>query len=73
MLKNVTFTAPETLLEKARKRARDERTSLNVVFREWLRNYSRHQDNIDRYKALMKQLRHIRTGGPFSREQMNER
>ena len=39
MMKNITFTAEEQLIAKAREKAKMDRKSLNVAFREWLTRY----------------------------------
>jgi len=36
MMKNITFTADEDLIRKAREKARREHRSLNKLFRRWL-------------------------------------
>jgi len=36
MLKNITFSVEEDLIQKARERAISEKTTLNAVFRRWL-------------------------------------
>jgi len=73
MTKNITLSADEGLIRRARAKAAREKRSLNNAFREWLAGYSA-QDNTDQeYDALMKRLSHIRLHGPYTREEMNER
>ena len=38
-MKNITLSGDETLIQKAREKARQENTNLNTVFREWLARY----------------------------------
>lgn len=73
MMKNITLSADETLLERARKRAATENITLNALFREWLQRYVVQPSAADEYIALMKRLEHVQTGRKFSREEMNER
>jgi hypothetical protein len=40
MLKNITLSAEEALIEKARQRAQAESTTLNAEFRNWLAQYA---------------------------------
>lgn len=70
-MKNITFSADEKLIEKARERARKENTTLNQRFREWLEDYSRAQSK----EELIKFLDSISTdiGGPFTRDELNRR
>jgi hypothetical protein len=73
VLKNVTLNAEEKLIEAARARAQQERTTLNSLFREWLARYAGRGTTPNRYDQLMRELRHIKVGRKFSREELNER
>jgi predicted transcriptional regulator len=72
-MKNVTLSADEDLIEKARSIARTQRKTLNTAFREWLVQFTSSDGDARNYHALMKNLRHIRAGRHFPREEMNER
>lgn len=72
MLKNVTLTAEEALLRKARTRASAEHKTLNALFREWIARYARQGVSSQEYRGMMRRLTHIRTGRRFSRDEMNE-
>ena len=73
MLKNITLSAEVFLLEKARDKARKHKTTLNSVFREWLKNYVLQNTLEQDYQRLMKKLDYVVVGKKFSREDMNER
>ncbi len=73
MIKNITFTADETLIHLARKRAMVENTTLNDLFRRWLDQYVAQSASVNRYEDVMNQLSYIRSGRKLSREEMNER
>lgn len=73
VLKNITLSAEETLLQKARARAAAEHKSLNAVFRAWIAQYARQGARLHSYRAMMRQIGRVNTGGPFSREEMNAR
>lgn len=74
-LKNVTFSADERLIEAARRRARDERSTLNEQFRLWLEAYAGSEQRATRAAGVLEDLEsRIRTGGRrFTRDEMNER
>ncbi len=72
-MKNITFTADESLIEKARKKARGENTSLNQRFREWLERYASRGEGKEEYEAVMSKLSYAKAGGKFSRDELNER
>ena len=73
MLKNITLSAEEGLIKKARTKARKDRTTLNSSFRQWLRQYANVSLKNDDYDWLMDSLKYVKTGGKFSREEMNDR
>lgn len=72
-MKNITFSAEEKLIEKARLKAAKEKTTLNKRFREWLISYAKQDDAGNNYDKLMEELEHIDSGGKFTRDEMNER
>jgi hypothetical protein len=71
--KNITLSADEEMIERARLRARQEQTTLNEAFREWLGRYAGAPPSGAEYVRLMKSLRHVWTSRKFTREEMNER
>lgn len=73
MIKNITLSADEALIQQARRRATSENITLNDLFREWLRRYVAQPFAPDQYAALMTRLNHVQAGRKFSREEMNER
>jgi len=73
MLRNITFSAEEQLLEAARRKAASERRSLNEAFREWLDRYVERDDAAERFDHIMNRLRYVRSGRKFTRTEMNER
>ena len=72
-VKNITLSADAELIEKARQVARSERKTLNAAFREWLESYVRRKGDLEAHRALMRRLSHIDSGGPYTRDEMNER
>jgi hypothetical protein len=73
-MKNITLSAPEELINQARKRAAANGTTLNQEFRDWLAAQSiDNKERLLRYQRLMKQLSHVDAGRHFTREEMNER
>lgn len=78
MLKNITLSAEERLIEAARERALQERTTLNAEFREWLKQYSsasnRNKTQVEEYHEFMEKVRpYVTIGKKLTREDMNER
>ena len=73
VLKNITFTADKSDIELAREEARSQNTTLNELFRDWLKGIACRKTRVQNYRALMQELRHIDAGRKFTREEMNER
>jgi predicted transcriptional regulator len=70
-MKKITFSANDDLIERARLIARSQHKTLNAAFREWLRTFTAGDER--EFDGFMRRLRHIDAGGPFSRDEMNER
>lgn len=73
MLKNITLSAEDELIRKAREKARHEHTTLNEAFRHWLRYYANWNFKARGYDTLMDSLKYVRSGGHFTRDELNER
>lgn len=73
IVKNITLSAEEDLIERARLRAAKEKKTLNAAFRDWLQRYAGAETGPEEYTQLMKRLSHVRSGRSFSRDEMNER
>ena len=73
MLKNITLSADEYLIEKARKNAQKEKKSLNTIFREWLDRYVKQHGGDVKFNTLIKKMSYAKSGKHFTREEMNAR
>jgi len=73
MLKNITLSADETLIRKAREKALSEHTTLNASFRKWLKSYVSAEARARDFDELMKSLSYVQSGKKFTREEINER
>lgn len=75
MLRNITLSADEQLIARAREKAEAAQTTLNGEFRKWLASYAAEQDDaaISRFRALLRQVSHVNPGRAFTRDEMNER
>lgn len=72
-MKNITFSAKEELIQRARERAAAERTTLNDEFRKWLEKYAQRPESVEAFNFLMEQFEYAQPGRSFSRDEMNER
>ena len=73
IVRNITFSADETEIDRAREVARSEHKTLNDAFREWLAQYASRSVREEEIAELYRSLRHVRAGRKFTRDEMNER
>ncbi len=73
MIRNITLSAEEELIEQAREVARQRKSSLNREFRAWLDRYVGRRDAGQEYEKLMERLDYVKLHPPYTREEMNER
>jgi hypothetical protein len=72
-MKNITFSAKDVAIARAREVARQENKTLNDAFREWLEWYGSRDLRRAEVEALFDKLNYADAGRKFSREEMNER
>lgn len=73
VVKNITLSADERLIELAREEARVRKTTLNSLFREWLEEIARRDEKRKLAEDLLRRMSEFDSGGSFSREELNER
>lgn len=73
MLKNITLSADEELIQKAREKAAIENTTLNATFRQWLAQYTNSLFKNDDYDQFMHSLSYVNPGRKYNRDELNER
>ncbi len=73
MIKNITLSAEEELIRRAREKAHRECTTLNATFRQWLQQYAAQGAKTADYRSFMDSLSYARPGRKFSRDELNER
>jgi hypothetical protein len=72
-MKKIILSADENLIERAQSVARSRHKTLNGAFREWLEQYGSQAGGGAAVDALMRRLRHVRSRGPCTRDEMNAR
>ena len=75
MQTNVTVKAEDTLIERAKERARKENKTLDGLFNEWLQQYTENADtnSAKEFDEFMDRVKYANPGRTFSREEMNAR
>lgn len=73
MLKNITLSADQQIIQLARAKAARENSTLNAQFRAWLERYISTDTKLIDYESLMDRLTYGQPGKKFSRDEMNER
>jgi hypothetical protein len=74
-MRNITLSADEDLIERARAVARSQQRTLNDAFREWLSQFASHDGEVAaaRYRELMEKLKYVNAGRHFTRDELNQR
>jgi hypothetical protein len=74
-MKNITLSVNEEDLKKARSIARQRNTSLNTMFREWVKDITQTKDNNaeSRLRSLWKDTNYLVVGKKLTREDMHRR
>ena len=74
-MRNITLSASEEVIERARAVAREHHTTLNQMFRDWLETFDHGTKRIGGYRGLMQRVGEKVDVGrqKFTREEMNER
>lgn len=76
-MKNITLSAQEDVIEKARAAASRKHRTLNDMFREWLDGVGRNQDQGNNNDAVLAALweknSYLRVGKKLTRDEINER
>lgn len=75
-MKNITLSAKEEAIERAREVASQKHRTLNDLFREWLDNLGTQlssDDTATRLGKLWEQTSYTRVGKKLTRNEMNER
>jgi hypothetical protein len=73
MLKNITLSADQVMIERARRRAEAKNTTLNEEFRRWLAQYVESPHTVSDLSDLMNRFDYAKPGKSFTRDDMNER
>ena len=73
MLKNITLSADGQLIARAREQAERQGSTLNAEFRQWLQHFADQEEAARSFQELMRTLSYARSGGGFTRDEMNAR
>lgn len=74
VVRNITFSAEEEIIEKARHIAESRQRSLNEEFREWLANYVQTEKSTQlSLREVIELIPKVTLPKKYTREEMNER
>jgi 3-phosphoglycerate kinase len=71
-METITLTADRSALETAQRVAEEQHTTRDAVLSEWLHR-SAGAERVRRFDDVMEKLKYVKTGGPYTRDEMNER
>jgi hypothetical protein len=72
-MRNVTLSAEDELIDRARLVAMQRHTTLNQAFRDWLAQFTASAGDLSRFDELMSRITPMKAGRHFTRDEMNER
>lgn len=75
-MRNITLSAADALIDRAREKARAQGVTLNDEFRKWLASYVETQNGeeaVARFRAVLQAMPQVDAGRVFSRDELNER
>jgi hypothetical protein len=72
-MKNVTLSANEDVLRKAKNKAQNNNTTLNSLFRKWLDDYTRDRNLALELERFLIKTEYAEAGRGFTRDEFNER
>ncbi len=72
-METITLTVDKSLLEDAKKVAEATHTTLDAALQEWLVKYTAGLERVRKYDELMARLTYVKSGGPYTRDELNER
>ena len=73
ILKNITLSAEEEWISRARAKAAAEKSTLNELFRRWLRQYVERGRTENEIDMVMDSMDYVYSGKKFTRDELNER
>ncbi len=73
MQQKITFRAEKALIERARRLAEANNTTLSAEFRRWLEQYADTSQATVELDRFMDQVSYAKPGRSFSRDELNER
>lgn len=73
MYKNITLSAEEEWIARARVKAASEKSTLNELFRRWLRQYVERGKTENEIDIVMESIAYAYSGKKFTRDELNER
>ncbi len=72
-MKNITLSANEDVLRKAKNKAQQNNSTLNNLFRKWLDDYTRDKNIAHELDRFLSETEYVEAGRSFTRDEYNER
>ncbi len=72
-MKNVTLSANEDVIRKAKNKAQQNNTTLNSLFRKWLDDYTRDKNIVLELDRFLSKTEYVEAGRSFTRDEFNQR
>ena len=72
-MKNITLSANEDVIRKAKNKAQQNNVTLNSLFRKWLDDYIRDKNIALEIERFLDKTEYAEAGRGFTRDELNER
>jgi hypothetical protein len=72
-METITLTIDKSVIDAAQRVADEQQVTREAVLNEWLTRHVLGEERVQNYRQLMDRLKHVNSGGKFTREEMNER
>jgi hypothetical protein len=71
-METITLTVHKSVIETAQRVAEKQQTTRDALLNEWLSRFAGIERG-RRFDDVMEKLKYVKTGGPYTRDEMNER
>ena len=72
MIRNITLSAEEEWIARAREKAAAEKSTLNNLFRRWIKQYIDRGQSETEIDQVMDSIDYVYSGKKFTRDELNE-
>ncbi len=72
-METISLTVDKSVLDVAQRKAEEHHTTRDAVLNDWLARLALGTERVKKFDGMMARMKHVNSGGKFTREEMNER